>query len=331
LSLRLVWRDALRAAKSGGIPGAAAMALQILLFCWLRTISHYQQVKGGTLLAAARVLWQQGVDSDMLFPVLRFYQGVLPALIQGPLCRAGDTAANEGVLVLLSPLRRRLPLYAITAVGTLAACCWRAALTPLDTVKLVLEVDGFSTGLALLRNRLRHHGLLSFYAGWLGVAVTAAVSHWPWFCVNNLLQARLAPAVGRRAQLLRSALIGFFATLCSDVAANPMRVLKTTVQTSDAPMSYAQAVASISAAEGALALLTRGLAAKICANALQGVVFSVLWKAFMERYQMSEAHAHGGRRSVLGSVSPAAADERTPSPRPARAVDIDDLEAAKER
>jgi hypothetical protein len=144
--------------------------------------------------------------------------------------------------------------------------------------------------------------------------------------------ADTAARVGqRRAQLLRSALIGFFATLCSDVAANPMRVLKTTVQTSDAPMSYAQAVASISAAEGALALLTRGLAAKICANALQGVVFSVLWKAFMERYQMSEAHAHGGRRSVLGSVSPAAADERTPSPRPARAVDIDDLEAAKER
>jgi hypothetical protein len=276
------------------------------------------------LIAAARELWQQGVDSGMLFPVLRFYQGVLPALIQGPLCRAGDTAANEGVLVLLSPLRRRLPLYAITAVGTLAACCWRAALTPLDTVKLVLEVDGFSAGLALLRNRLRHHGLLSFYAGWLGVAVTAAVSHWPWFCVNNLLQARLAPAVGRRAQLLRSALIGFFATLCSDVAANPMRVLKTTVQTSDAPMSYVQAVASISAAEGALALLTRGLAAKICANALQGVVFSVLWTQLMEAYAAKGGESARRVRVSLPSLGSARKTERSP------AEEDGDVEAPKD-
>jgi hypothetical protein len=31
----------------------------------------------------------------------RFYRGVLPALIQGPLSRFGDTAANTGMLTLL--------------------------------------------------------------------------------------------------------------------------------------------------------------------------------------------------------------------------------------
>eukprot|EP00624_Nannochloropsis_granulata_P005845 evm.model.NODE_41771_length_14365_cov_26.770136.1 len=31
----------------------------------------------------------------------RFYQGLLPALVQGPASRFGDTAANAGVITLL--------------------------------------------------------------------------------------------------------------------------------------------------------------------------------------------------------------------------------------
>lgn len=32
----------------------------------------------------------------------RYYNGLLPALIQGPIARFGDTAANVGILALLS-------------------------------------------------------------------------------------------------------------------------------------------------------------------------------------------------------------------------------------
>ena len=268
------------------------MALQILLFCWLRTISHFQQVKGGTLAEAGRALWAQGVAAGYTFPLLRFYQGVLPALLQGPLCRFGDTAANEGVLVLLAGWKE-LPLWLKTAIGTFAACSWRAALTPLDTLKLVLEVDGFSEGWGLLRGRVADQGLTTLFNGALGVGVTAAVSHWPWFTVNNVLQQRLPPPHSRPQQLWRSALIGFLATLCSDVAANPMRVLKATVQTSVTPLSYTAAARGVMAKDGSTALLTRGLTAKICANALQGVVFSVLWQLFMEAYAAREVPQKG--------------------------------------
>lgn len=34
----------------------------------------------------------------------RFYQGLLPALVQGPASRFGDTAANAGVITLLDSL-----------------------------------------------------------------------------------------------------------------------------------------------------------------------------------------------------------------------------------
>lgn len=35
-------------------------------------------------------------------PIGRYYHGLLPALIQGPIARFGDTAANVGILALLS-------------------------------------------------------------------------------------------------------------------------------------------------------------------------------------------------------------------------------------
>jgi hypothetical protein len=270
------------------------------------------QVKGGTLLEAGRELWAQGVAAGYWFPALRFYQGVAPALLQGPLCRFGDTAANEGVLVLLHG--RRLPLWAKTAVGTVAACTWRAALTPLDTLKLVLEVDGVEAGLSHLRSRVAQNGMATFFAGAVGVGVTAAVSHWPWFTVNNLLQQRLPQAASHPGQLWRAALIGFVATLCSDVVANPMRVLKVTVQTAVQPLSYRAAAAAVVAKGGATALLTRGLMAKICANALQGVVFSVLWRMLMEAYAKRRVESlsqdggwrrSAGPRLTLPSLAPA--------------------------
>lgn len=269
------------------------------MFCWLRTISHYQQVKGGSLWQAASELWQQGVDSGSAFPVLRFYQGVGPALVQGPLCRFGDTAANEGVLALTA--HTRAPLVLRTALGTLAACLWRALLTPLDTVKLLLEVEGLRPGLALLRRRVADHGLGTVFAGATGVGVTAAASHLPWFWVNNFLQARLppvaAPAPGggstRTKELWRQAFIGFVATLFSDICANPMRVLKATVQTSAVPLTYAAAMAAIIEADGPTALFTRGLVAKIMANAAQGVAFSVFWKLLMDAYAPKQQAAGG--------------------------------------
>ena len=333
----VAWRDALQSALHGGVPGAGAMALQarvfavsllprgtrgfphqsdspalptqILLFCWLRTISHYQQVKGGSLWQAAGELWQQGVDSGSRFPVLRFYQGVFPALLQGPLCRFGDTAANEGVLSLTA--HTRAPLLLRTALGTLAACSWRALLTPLDTIKLLLEVEGMRPGLAVLRRRVVDNGAMTLFAGATGVGITAAASHLPWFWVNNMLQTRVPAQAGssRARELWRQAFIGFVATLFSDICANPMRVLKATVQTSAVPLTYAAAMAAIVEADGPGGLFTRGLVAKIMANAMQGVAFSVFWKLLMDAYARK---APAGHAPLTPSVGHAFVDLEAP-------------------
>ena len=59
----------------------------------LCTITNYQYHYGTTLLQAATTLY---ADSGWT----RFYYGLAAALIQDPMSRFGDTAANVGILAL---------------------------------------------------------------------------------------------------------------------------------------------------------------------------------------------------------------------------------------
>lgn len=66
----------------------------------------------------------------------------------------------------------------------------------------------------------------------------------------------------------------------SDVCSNSLRVLKTVRQSDKEGLSYAESVKSIIDKEGWRGLLGRGLATRLLSNALQGVMFSVLFKYF---------------------------------------------------
>lgn len=88
-------------AGSGGLPGAAAGVLQVVTLMWLRTIVNYQCRYGTSIGAAASELYQQG-------GVLRFYRGVVFALVSNPLSRFGMAAANEGAMALTDALPRQV-------------------------------------------------------------------------------------------------------------------------------------------------------------------------------------------------------------------------------
>ena len=67
---------------------------QYLLCFFLFTKYHQQQINyqyrsGVSFPTALRTLYADG-------GIPRFYRGVLPAMLQGPLSRFGDTAANTG-------------------------------------------------------------------------------------------------------------------------------------------------------------------------------------------------------------------------------------------
>jgi hypothetical protein len=98
---------------------------------------NYQYRYGTTTTQAINTLHADGGFS-------RYYQGLSAALVQGPVARFGDTAANAGILALLesNEFTRTLPKFIQTAFASVAAALFRMILTPVDTLKTTLQAQG---------------------------------------------------------------------------------------------------------------------------------------------------------------------------------------------
>lgn len=168
---------------------------ELLVFQPLRTTMNYQYRYGATTTEAIKTLYAGGG-----FP--RFYQGLSAALIQGPVARFGDTAANAGILALLesNPFMKKLPSAIKTIFVSLCAAGFRIILTPIDTLKTTLQTEG-KPGLKLLRNRVCHsfeiskpslrrgltlcvyqirkYGITSLWFGALATAAATFVGNYP--------------------------------------------------------------------------------------------------------------------------------------------------------
>jgi hypothetical protein len=277
-----VLRNAGRKALGGGIPGAVAMGLNVLSLMWLRTTINYQYRYGLTTSQALKKLYAEG-------GVVRFYRGLAPALVQGPMSRFGDTAANAGILALLDGHEStvNLPIGVKTLAASAAAGAFRIFLMPVDAMKTIMQVEG-KGGLAALGAKVKVGGPTVLYHGALAASAATFAGHYPWFYVFNSLNAALPQYDELHKRLLRSAFIGFCASAVSDTVSNSIRVVKTTKQTATVPMTYPQVLKSVIEADGVLGLMGRGLKTKILANGLQGLLFSVLWRLGQDVWNKKE-------------------------------------------
>jgi hypothetical protein len=271
--LSQILREAGKKALGGGIPGALAMVIQVLALMWMRTTINYQHSKGLSTLDAMSALYAAG-------GVARFYQGIWAALLQAPLSRFGDTAANAGMLALLETITW-LPISAKTFCASCAAALFRIFITPIDALKTTLQVQG-SRGMSVLAARVAAEGPLALYSGALGSSFATLMGHYPWFIVYNFLQARVPQKVGVM-KMLRSAGIGFCASFCSDLISNSVRVIKTAKQTADVDLGYMGTAADIIASDGVSGLMLRGLGTKIISNGVQAMLFTVCWRYLEEK------------------------------------------------
>jgi hypothetical protein len=275
-------------ALGGGTAGASASVVQVLSLMWLRTTMNYQYRYGGSLPNALSTLWSEG-------GIPRFYQGLPFALVQGPLTRFGDTAANVGIIALLEslPQTKELPLPVKTACGSITAGLWRIFLMPVDASKTSLQVEG-ADGLKRLWESVRESGPAPLYRGALSQAAATTAGHFPWFLTFNFLNEQL-PVVSSSDDLLlslaRSAFVGMSASCVSDCVSNSLRVIKTTKQTAQLgkdttikqkELSYPEVVHIIIEKDGIIGLFGRGLQTRLLTNAIQGAAFSVLWKYFQQ-------------------------------------------------
>ena len=96
------------------------------------------------------------------------------------------------------------------------------------------------------------------------------------------------------SQLLRNAGIGIASSVVSDTVVNVMRVIKTTKQSlgSKQTTSYGDTVKIILAADGWQGLFGRGLRTRIFANALQSIVFTVVWRGLKDMLKQEHEASH---------------------------------------
>lgn len=274
-----------------GYSASMASIVSVFLLMWIRTTLSYQFVHDVAMLEAMRLLYAEG-------GIPRFYKGIIPALIMMPLSRFGDIFSNEVSREFLS---HRLPTGLVTAVASTMAALWRICISPIDTIKTTMQVHG-TQALPNLRKKVEVMGLSALYEGSFGAAAATWVGHYPWFvtynflesfCVRNkILDAHLTSPDGSTAsnkkkgnirRHIRRAIVGLCSSLVSDVCSNAIRVLKVCKQTSEIPISYREAAANIIAESGLHGLFLRGLSTKLVANALNAMLFTVVWKAISER------------------------------------------------
>ncbi|CAN9080129.1 unnamed protein product [Alternaria alternata] len=274
-------KGALKRALGGGLSGAAAMILQVLLLMPIRTIMNYQYRHGTSTTVATKTLYADGGIS-------RYYQGMGAALVQGPIARFGDTAANAGILALLQSngFLKQLPSPVQTIFASACAASFRMLLTPIDTLKTTLQAQG-SSGWALLRQRIKTDGIGSLWWGAFATAAATFVGHYPWFAVYNFLSETIPDPTRKQIGwwLLRAAFIGFCASVVSDTISNSLRVVKTYRQVNDKRISYTEAAKEVIRKDGKMGLFGRGLKTRIIANGLQGILFSILWKLFLKIWE----------------------------------------------
>merc|ERR1712159_834216 len=266
-----VMKKASQKAFRGGVAGFAAGVIQVGSFMWMRTTMNYQYANGGTLGNALKTLYKEG-------GIPRFYRGLPYAIIQNPLSRFGDTAANTGILAALEAFYPQMPVPVMTGFASAGGASWRIFLTPVDTFKTTLQVQG-SGALELLKNKVKQGGVGVLYSGAAANFAANWVGNYPWFATFNYLQKNIPQQDTALKQNARNAAIGMCASIVSDCISNSLRVVKTVKQTSgDASLGYIGAVKGVLEKDGMKGLFGRGLSTRIATNVLQAMVFSVAWK-----------------------------------------------------
>jgi hypothetical protein len=266
-----------------GISGSLAMTTQVCTLMPMRTIMNFQYRNGGSINSTIKNLYKEG-------GICRFYKGFLPAIIQAPLARGGDTFANTFALTLCKehPVLNTTPILFQTMFASLTAGGFRILLMPIDTIKTSYQVNN---NIYTLINNYKNFGPKVFYNGSLATCSATIVGHYPFFLTYNYLD-NILPKNNflknkhQYGDLIESfsryAFIGFCSSITSDTVSNSLRVLKTSKQTYPIGYnpSYLDITKDIINKDGFKGLFGRGLKIKIISNGIQGIMFSILWKTF---------------------------------------------------
>lgn len=293
---------AAKKAFRGGVAGMAAGAVQVFSFMWLRTTMNYQYAQGGNMRSAMKALYAEGAAGKTGPKAIagglgRFYRGLPYAIIQAPISRFGDTAANTGILAIANAYYPGVSVGIKTAFASVGGATWRIFIMPIDCYKTTLQVKG-AEAIKLLNQKVSQKGIGVLYSGAAANFAANWVGNYPWFATFNTLQV-MVPEQEGKMKLVRNAGIGIAAAAVSDCVSNSLRVIKTVKQTSPDPnLSYMGAVQSVVKQGGIASLFGRGLQTRLLTNILQSMVFSVAWKAIEEELNKKDSAKEAAKKAA---------------------------------
>ena len=245
--------NSLDIAFMAGIAGSKAMFVNVTSLMWLNTTTSIQYCKGGHMFTTLRNTYRQG-------GLLRFYNGFAPALLHGCISRFGDIYSHE-----VTKNNSQLTLSSTITSAAISSTI-RTIITPLDTLKVFQQMNG--------TNKFKHNFLSWNASG--AVFTSNFVGFIPWFYTHDLLQSYIPNC--DHYKNLRNAVIGFTSSIVSDTFSNGFRVLKTLKQCDDNNISYIRLIKNNKPSQ----LLFRGIETRIVTNAIQSMLFTVMWKYFEE-------------------------------------------------
>ena len=245
-----------------GISGGIAGSIQLSSLYWLRTMIKYQYVYPINICTSFRKLYG---SPDRL----RFFRGFSPSIIKVGLGKVGEAS----LINYFTPTQNNKLEQSIYSAVSITG--WKLLWMPFDTVGNCYQVNG-KNGYYIIRNKIKVHGYSTLWSGSLAYLHISLVNYTIWIYMYHQLSQYLPQTWN---QDVRNGTIGLGATFCSDIIINPVRVMKTNIQSSPIKINYSDIYQSIMKKKMGY---FRGLKTKMLFNCFNSALYVILWKRLDE-------------------------------------------------
>lgn len=242
-----------------GFAGGMAGGIQLSSLYWLRTIIKYQYVYPRNLSITTRYLWH---DTDKL----RLFRGFIPNFSKVFLGKIGEAS-----LIKNFQPNEKSDIFYNTILTSCFITTWKTLMMPLDTLGNSYQVNGKDAS-QIIKKRIQQEGAIALWSG-TGVYLNISfINYTIWIYTYHNLNHSLPTKIN---QDIRNGLIGLSATFLSDLVINPLRVMKTNIQSHTEKKMYRELYREIFKNSQDY---FRGLQTKMLFNCLNGAIYVILWK-----------------------------------------------------
>ena len=242
-----------------GIAGGIAGGIQLSSLYWLRTIIKYQYVYPYSIWDTTKYLWNQ---NDRI----RLFRGFIPNFSKVVLGKVGEAS----LIKHFNPENSKDIFYK-TLMTSAVITGWKTLMMPLDTLGNSYQVNGIEAS-NIIKNRIKTQGWKTLWSGTIVYLNISFLNYTIWVYTFHHLNYILPKRIN---QDLRNGIIGLTSTLMSDIVINPLRVIKTNIQSQHEKKGYLTLATEIFQTRSDY---FRGFKTKMLFNCLNGALYVIIWR-----------------------------------------------------